>query len=315
MSGQSLSTANKKLRGAVIGVGYLGHFHAQKIKGSEQASLVGVYDQYAPQAEKISNELGVRAFKTLDEIPGQVDFVTIAAVTKAHYELAAFFLKNNIPTLVEKPIAATSQQGYELSALAKKNNVVFSVGHIERFNPSYKIVKDSAAQTKYFEINRLAPFRTRGADVSVLHDLMIHDLDLVQFIFKSEIEKFMVYGHKFIKDTIDDVSVRMQLKSGVQITINNSRLNPTIVRNYRAVQFDRTIFVNTATLEGEILTAEEKDPFYKTEKFTIEKVDSLNLEINHFIRAVKKEAPVAITGDEASLALAQVENILAEIQS
>ncbi|MES2801041.1 MAG: Gfo/Idh/MocA family oxidoreductase [Bdellovibrionota bacterium] len=304
-----------KLRGAVIGVGYLGNFHAQKVKGSEHATLVGVFDQYAPQADKIANDLGVKAFKNLEEIPAQVDFVTIAAATQAHYELAAFFLKNKIAVLVEKPIAATSQQGYELSALAKANGVVFSVGHIERFNPSYKIVKDSADKTKYFEINRLAPFRARGADVSVLHDLMIHDLDLVQYLFNSEIENFMVYGHKFIKDTIDDVSVRLRLKSGVQVTINNSRLNPTIVRNYRAVQTDRTIYVNTATLEGEILTSEPADPFYKTEKFNIEKVDSLNLEINHFIRAVKKEVPVAITGEEASLALANIEKILAEIKS
>lgn len=307
--------SNKQLRGAVIGVGYLGNFHAQKIKNSELATLVGVFDQYAPQADKIASDLGVKAFKSLEEIPSQVDFVTIAAATQAHYDLAAFFLKNNIPTLVEKPIAATSKQGYELSALAAANNVVFSVGHIERFNPSYKIVKESAQQTKYFEINRLAPFRARGADVSVLHDLMIHDLDLIHFLFNSQIESFMVYGHKFIKDTIDDVSVRLKLKSGVQVTINNSRLNPTIVRNYRAVQNDRTIFVNTATLEGEILTGDTSDPFHKIEKFNIEKVDSLNLEINHFIRAVKKELPVAITGLEASQALANIEMILAEIKS
>lgn len=303
-----------KLRGAVIGVGYLGNFHAQKVNASEHAMLVGVYDHYAPQAEKVGTALGVKIFKTLEEIPSQVDFVTIAAATQAHYELAAFFLKNKVAVLVEKPIAATSKQGYELAALAKANNVVFSVGHIERFNPSFKIVKESAQDTKYFEINRLAPFRARGADVSVLHDLMIHDLDLVQYIFNSEIEKFMVYGHKFIKDTIDDVSVRLLLKSGVQVTINNSRLNPTIVRNYRAVQKDRTIYVNTATLEGEILTGDTLDPFHKVEKFNIEKVDSLNLEINHFIRAVKKEVPVAITGEEASLALANIEKILAEIK-
>lgn len=304
-----------KVRGAVIGVGYLGNFHAQKIKTSEHANLVGVFDQYAPQAEKIAGELQVKAFKTLEEIPSQVDFVTIAAATQAHYDLARFFLEHKTPVLVEKPIAATSKQGFDLSEFALKNNVIFSVGHIERFNPSYKIVKESAAQTKYFEINRLAPFRARGADVSVLHDLMIHDLDLVQFLFQSDIEKFMVSGHKFIKDTIDDVSVRLMLKSGVQVTINNSRLNPTIIRNYRAVQTARTIYVNTATLEGEILTGSTTDPFYQTEKFMIEKVDALNLEINHFIRAVKKEVPVAITGHEASLALQNIEKILAEIKS
>lgn len=304
-----------KLKGAVIGVGYLGNFHAQKIKNNPNAELIGVFDQYAPQAEKIAADLQTKAFKNLDEISTQVDFVTIAAATQAHYDLAAFFLKNKIPVLVEKPIATTSVQGFELAELAKKNDVVFSVGHIERFNPAYNIIKDSFTQTKYFEINRLAPFRARGADVSVLHDLMIHDLDLIQYLFKSEINSFMVYGHHFIKDTIDDVSVRLELKSGVQVTINNSRLNPTIVRNYRAIQNHRTIFVNTATLEGEILKAIPADPFYQTEKFMIEKVDALQLEINHFIKAVRGEIPVAITGFEASLALQSIEKILAEIKS
>jgi predicted dehydrogenase len=99
---QEMMSKMNKLRGAVIGVGYLGNFHAQKVKGSDYATLVGVYDQYAPQAEKIANELQVKAFKSLEEIPSQVDFVTIAAATQAHYDLAKFFLSNHIPVLVGK---------------------------------------------------------------------------------------------------------------------------------------------------------------------------------------------------------------------
>jgi len=310
-----MSHKNAKLKGAVIGVGYLGNFHAQKIKNCPDAELVGVFDEYQPQAQKISQDLNTKYFETLSEVSSQVDFVTIAAATQAHYKLAHYFLDQKIPVLVEKPIAATSSQGYELSQLAEKNKTIFSVGHIERFNPSFKIIQDSYQDTKYFEINRLAPFRSRGADVSVLHDLMIHDLDLIQFLFKSPIENFKVYGHQFIKDTIDDVSVRLQLQSGLQVTINNSRLNPSIVRNYRAIQKNRTIFVNTATLEGEILSALPVEPFHSIEKFQIEKVDALQLEINHFVKAVKHELPVAITGQEASLALFNIEKILSEIKS
>lgn len=304
-----------KLRGAVVGVGYLGNFHAQKIKNNSQSELVGVFDQYTPQAQKISSELSVPAFTDLNAMLGKVDFVTIAAATQAHYDVAQFFLKNKIPVLVEKPIAATSKQGFELSELADKNDVVFSVGHIERFNPAYNIIKETYDQTQYFEINRLAPFRARGADVSVLHDLMIHDLDLVQYLFKSEISDYLAYGHKFIKETIDDVSVRLVLESGLQVTINNSRLNPTIVRNYRAVQAERTVFVNTATLEGEVLKGTSSDPFYVTEKFNIAKVDALALEIDHFIKAVKGEVSVAITGFEASKALQSIETILGSIEA
>ncbi len=303
----------KKLRGAVVGVGYLGRFHAQKIQASSSADLVGVYDFHKPQAEKTAAELSVKAFQDLDEVTKNVDFVTIAAATQAHYDLALHFLKNKIPTLVEKPIAATSAQGFELSNLAVKNNVIFSVGHIERFNPSYQIILDSADQTTYFEINRLAPFRMRGADVSVLHDLMIHDLDLINFIFKSDVVDFEAQGSQFIQPTIDDVSVRLKLKSGLQVTINNSRVHPVISRNYRAIQKNRSIYLNTATLEGEILTRLKEDPYHVVTPFKVEKVDALQLEINHFIDVVSGQKSVAITGEEASAALKMIETIIERI--
>ena len=310
-----MSSSSQKLKGAVIGVGYLGNFHAQKIQNCPEAELIGVFDQYQPQAEKIAQALKTKHFTDLGEVVAQVDFVTIAAATQAHYELAKFFLEKKVPVLVEKPIAATSAQGFELAELAEKNNVIFSVGHIERFNPAYDIIKQSAADTLYFEINRLAPFRVRGSDVSVLHDLMIHDLDLIQFLFKSQVASFTVFGHKMIKDTVDDVSVRLKLQSGVQVTINNSRLSPMIVRNYRAIQKNRTIYVNTATAEGEMLVPTQVDPFHQIEKFQIPKADALQLEMNHFVKAVKKEVSVSITGEEASQALRQVEKILSEIKN
>jgi len=309
-----MSNSNAKLKGAVIGVGYLGHFHAQKIQNCPDAELVGVFDQFKPQSEKIADNLKVKSFSDLNDVVQAVDFVTIAAATQAHYDVAKFFLESKVPVLVEKPIAATSEQGFELVDLAHRNNVVFSVGHIERFNPAYDIIKQSASETLYFEINRLAPFRVRGSDVSVLHDLMIHDLDLIQFLFNSSIASFNVFGHKMIKDTVDDVSVRLKLQSGMQVTINNSRLNPTTIRNYRAVQKNRIIYVNTATAEGEILYPLSTDPYHRVEKFQVPKVDALQLEINHFVKAVKKEISVAITAEQASQALRQVEKILSEIK-
>ncbi len=304
------------LRGAVIGVGYLGNFHAQKVAANPRSQLVGVFDPHQAQSEKIANSLNCQSFKSLDEIPGQVDFVTIAAATQAHYDLAEFFLKNKIPTLVEKPIAATAEQGEKLSELAAKNNVVFSVGHIERFNPAYKYLKQNQQNIRYLELNRLAPFRVRGSDVSVLHDLMIHDYDLVQFIFNQKIKKHMIFGHQMIRPTTDDVSVYLQLESGTQVHIQNSRLMPQIIRNYRAVFQDHTLFMNTATMEGEFLyPAPEQEAFMRTEKVTLEKVDSLALEIDHFISAVKKEKPVAITPYEATEALRQIEAFVKELGS
>lgn len=305
-----------KLKGAVIGVGYLGRFHAQKIKASLQAELLGVFDFYHPQAKKISEELNVSTFNELEDVAKAVDFVTIAASTAAHYELAEFFLSRGIPTLVEKPIAATADQGELLCRLAREKNVIFSVGHIERFNPAYEFLINNSKDINYLEINRLAPFRTRGSDVSVLHDLMIHDIDLVQFIFNQKIKSYKIWGQKMIRPTLDEVSVLLELESGQVVHIQNSRLTPQIVRNYRAVFKDKTLYVNTATLEGEFLYKDpSQEQLHRLEKMTINKVDALALEIEHFISAVKKEKPVAITPEEATMALRMVEEFISKIEA
>lgn len=310
-----MKTNQRSLRGAVIGVGYLGRFHAQKVKASSQAELVGVFDFNPEQSKKIAEELQVKNFSSLEEVASQVDFVTIAASTQAHFENAEFFLKRKIPVLVEKPIAATATLGKQLCELAVKNQVVFSVGHIERFNPAYTYLKEHHSQIKYLELNRLAPFRTRGSDVSVLHDLMIHDLDLVNYIFNQKIKSYVVFGASLIRPTVDDVSVNLTLDSGVQVHIQNSRLTPQITRNYRAVMNDRVVVMNTATLEAEVLFADETQPeLHRVEKFSVPKVDALALEIEHFISAVRSEKPVAITGQEATAALQTIEEIVAQIK-
>lgn len=310
----------KKLKGAVIGVGYLGRFHAQKVKASPNAELVGVFDQFGDNADKVSSELGVKKFSSLEEVAQEVDFVTIAASTQAHFALAEFFLNHKVAVLVEKPIAATIEEGEKLCALAEKNKVVFSVGHIERFNPAYTYLKKNHSKIKYLELNRLAPFRTRGSDVSVLHDLLIHDIDLVQFIFAEKEEDIkiietQVTATKMIRPTIDDVSVRLTLSTGPVVKIQNSRLTPQIIRNYRAVMDDRVVYMNTATLEGEILFPDASAPdLHRVEKLTIGKVDALGLEIEHFILAVKGEKQVAITGQKAVAALKRVEDFIQKAQ-
>jgi predicted dehydrogenase len=299
------------LKGAVIGVGYLGRFHAQKIKASTQAQLIGVYDGLREQSHKVAAELQVKSFSNLEDVAQEVDFVTVAASTQAHYEVAEFFLKKSIPVLVEKPIAATAELGFKLVDLANKNSTVFSVGHIERFNPAYEYLKLNNKEILFLELNRLAPFRARGSDVSVLHDLMIHDIDLVQFIFNQPIAEYKMFTHQIIRPTVDDVSVRLFFDSGLQIQIQNSRIHPQISRNYRAVLKDHTVFMNTATLEGEWLFPDSSLPdLHRIEKRTVGKVDALALEIEHFISAVKKEKPVAITGFEAATALRHIETFL-----
>lgn len=303
-----------KLRGAVVGVGYLGNFHAQKLKAHGDVDLVGVCDYSFAQAQKVAAERGTTAFEKPSDLIGKVDFVQIAAATQAHFDLAKLFLENRIPVLVEKPIAATLEQAEKLCELSEKNATLLTVGHIERFNPAFQFLKKRVQGITYLEMNRLAPFRVRGSDVSVLHDLTIHDIDLVQWLFQSPIANMQISSQKMIRPTIDDVSIRLELKNGTQVTINNSRITPQIVRNYRAVSRAEVIYVNTATLEAEILKPVSEDPFHTVEKVQLEKQDALALEIDHFVQAVKGQHPAAITPREATQALAWVEKMVAQAE-
>ena len=304
-----------KLRAAVVGVGYLGNFHAQKIKAHTDVELVGVCDHSFEQAQKIAGELGVKAFEKMEDLVGNVDYVHVVTSTQAHFEVAEFFLSRNIPVMVEKPIAATAAQAKKLCELAEKNNTLFSVGHIERFNPAFVFLKANIAGASYLEINRLAPFRLRGSDVSVLHDLTIHDIDLVQWIFGEPVASFEVSGRCLIQQTIDDVSIRLKLKSGIQVTINNSRVTPQIIRNYRVIKKDEVIFANTATLEVEILKTLVVDPFFEVVKVQIPKQDALALEVDHFAQCVLGKAKVAITPREATAALEMVEKLVYQLSN
>lgn len=303
-----------KLRGAVIGVGYLGQFHAQKIKAHAEAQLVGVCDFSFEQAQKVAAEQSTQAFQKPEELFGKVDFVHIAASTQSHFDLAQLFLQQKIPILVEKPIAATIEQAEKLCELSEKNNTLLTVGHIERFNPAFQYLKENSTSVNYLEINRLAPFRTRGSDVSVLHDLTIHDIDLVSWIFNSPIESYEIAGRKLIKPTYDDVSIRLKLKNGTQVTVNNSRVTPQIIRNYRAVAENQIIFMNTATLEAEVLKPTSSDPYYTIENIKLPKADALALETDHFIQCVLGKKKLAITAVEATNALINVEKFIAKLE-
>lgn len=304
-----------KLRAAVVGVGYLGNFHAQKIKAHADAELVGVCDFSFDQAKKIAEALSTKAYQKPEELLGHIDFVHIAASTQSHYELAALFLKNKIPVLVEKPIAATIEQAQELCEISEKNKTLLTVGHIERFNPAFHFLKENISGASYLEINRLAPFRTRGSDVSVLHDLTIHDIDLVHWLFDSKIQSYEIAGRKLIKPTYDDVSIRIRLANGVQVTINNSRVSPQIVRNFRMVAKNKTFFVNTATLEAEILKVTATEPFHEIEKLQITKQDSLALEVDHFIQCLLGRKKLAISAAEATQALITVEDFVKRLDA
>ncbi|HMB74670.1 MAG TPA: Gfo/Idh/MocA family oxidoreductase, partial [Gammaproteobacteria bacterium] len=168
-----------RTRVAVVGVGYLGRYHAQKYAKSDKAELVGVCDLNETAGRAVADEISCDFYAARDQLVGKVDAVSIAATTSAHHELSKFFLERGVHVLVEKPMTVTSAEAAELAELASSRNLKLQVGHIERFNPALKSAREGLDRPSFIECHRLAPFTTRGADVDVVLDLMIHDLDVI----------------------------------------------------------------------------------------------------------------------------------------
>ncbi|MEN0058998.1 MAG: Gfo/Idh/MocA family oxidoreductase [Bdellovibrio sp.] len=307
---------SKRLRGAVVGVGYLGNFHAQKYKNNPSVQLVGVCDHSPVQADKIAGELGVQSFHRPQDLIGQVDLVTIAASTLSHYELAKMFVNNGVHVNVEKPITATREQAEELVSLAEKKNVKLSVGHIERFNPSVKELKKHLTQPRYIELVRMAPYKARGADVSVLHDLMIHDIDLLYWLSGSEIESMMGTGTKLVSQELDTASVSFKMKNGVHASIQVSRVAATTQRSIRVIQDESILFAQTGTHELEkVEKGPGGDELVKVSKWTVTKEDALQKETDAFIEAVLQDKSPVVTGIDGLKALCAIEDIQKMIEA
>ncbi len=304
-----------KLRAAVVGVGYLGTFHAQKYTKNSNAQLVGVCDFSPAQADKVAAELGVAAIHKAQDLIGQVDLVTIAASTQSHYELAKLFLQNGIHVNVEKPITATIPQAEELVNLAQQKNLKLAVGHIERFNPAILELKKHLQETKTVELTRLATYKARGADVSVLHDLMIHDMDLLFWLTGSEIESYIASGSKLISKELDTAQVAVKMKNGILVDINVSRVSASMQRWIRVTQKNSILLANTGSMEMEKCEAGGGDTPVKITQWTVTKEDALQKETDAFIDAVMNNKSTAVTGLDGLKSLQAIENIKTAIEA
>lgn len=309
---------NSKLKMAVVGVGYLGRFHAQKVKGNPHAELVGVSDRSLQQAEKVAQELGVKCFNDYKELAGHVDAVTVASSTMAHYEIAKYFLSQGVAVNVEKPMTFRIHESEELVNLAREKGVVLSVGHVERFNPVIVEARKHCENPAMIELTRVGPFKERGADVNVLYDLMIHDIDLALWMGGAEIKEVHGIGGCLVSKELDWCEVQITLQNGVQAFIKVSRVSPTSERRLSLYQRDKIVMADTQSLKLELLF-QSKVPgeFLKSEVLPFEKFDALQLETNAFIDAViGKHHPVVsgVDGLNALKAIEWIENKIKKIQ-
>ncbi|PIS12011.1 MAG: gfo/Idh/MocA family oxidoreductase [Bdellovibrio sp. CG10_big_fil_rev_8_21_14_0_10_47_8] len=310
-----------KTRAAVVGVGYLGSFHAQKYKALSarpdmNVELVGVCDLHFPQAQKIGADLGVQAYSRPEDLLGKVDAVTIATITPTHYELTKFFLSNGIHVNVEKPICLFKSEAEDLVKIAKEKGLVLCVGHSERFNPVFRELRGSIHQPRYLEFNRYAPFKLRGSDVSVLHDLMIHDLDLMLSMNSTSVRLVSAQAGKMVTKTYDWCSASFEFESGVHCQINCSRLSKEMTRSIRVVD-EKNIWIGnlqTGELEKTMAVDHPENPVHHETK-NIGRGDNLLSETEAFLLEIQGKKAGAVHGIDAMRALDLVETIIGSIES
>ncbi|MEZ0391052.1 MAG: Gfo/Idh/MocA family protein [Pseudobdellovibrionaceae bacterium] len=310
----------QKLRAAVVGVGYLGNFHAQKYKALEarpelSVQLVGVCDVHESQAKKIASDLAVQAYLRPEDLLGQVDAVTISTITPTHYELARFFLQAGLHVNVEKPICLRVSEAQELVKLAAEKKRVLCVGHSERFNPAFRELKNQVQNPRFIEFNRYAPFKVRGSDVSVLHDLMIHDLDLMLSMDSSPCRLVTAQAGMLATKTYDWCSATFEFASGLKAQVNSSRLAKEMTRTIRALDSQHIHLSNlqTGELEQTRLTGNAESPV-GFEVRNVGRGDNLLAETESFLQAIRGQNNHAVRGDEALKALELVETIIASIE-
>lgn len=302
------------IRCAVIGVGYLGRFHAQKIQQLSDATLVAVCDLNAGTCDAAAKEFGVPAYRDYRELFAQVDAVSIAATTSAHFEIAKNCLEAGLHVLIEKPITETVAEANELVKIAKENHLKLQVGHLERFNAARLALDEYLEKPLFIESNRLAPFNPRGTDVNVVLDLMIHDIDIIQTLVKSPIKSLDAQGAPVLSPSVDIANARITFENNCIANVTASRVSFKTERKTRIFQKNSYISIDYHHKKFAVFTKGEGEMFPGIPEITrhesvFEKGDALLEEIKSFVGCIANNTDPLVTGEEGLEALATAAQI------
>ena len=237
---------------AVIGVGVQGQRHAEKLAALPASNLVGVVDADKDRADSVAKALGVERIDDYRDLIGRVDAVVISSPTSTHYEVTKAMLENDIHVLLEKPIATTMDEARELVELGENRRLVFQVGHLERFNPAVRAMADLVTEPQFIDSQRIAPYKPRALDVSVVLDLMIHDIDLIHSFVKSSMESVDAVGRQVFSNSIDVANARIRFKNGCVANVTSSRISMKTERALRVFQSDSYV---SADLQNKSVTS------------------------------------------------------------
>ena len=283
------------VRMAVVGVGHMGRFHAEKITALAReeagAELVAVMDADPERAAGVSREHGVDGVTDLDEVLGRVDAIVVAVPTAAHAGVVERALDAGVDVLVEKPIAATLEEAEKLLGMARERGRVLQVGHLEWFNSAMESVRERVTRPRFIEAHRMGPFTARATDVDVVRDLMIHDIDIIQRLVGQEPERVESIGVPVITERVDIANARLTFPNGAVANVTASRVSPTPMRKIRFFQTDGYFSIDFG--EQSVVIAQRGAPDEKGERqvsidqLKIDRGDALLAQLRSFVRAVR----------------------------
>ena len=295
-----------RIRVAVIGVGHLGRHHARILSGLEGAELVAVVDTDAEHAATASAATGAPAHGDFQEIMDRVDAVTVAVPTELHRDVALPFLERGTAVLVEKPMARSLTEADELVAAARASGATLAVGQTERYNPAVEAVMPLVTSPRFIEVHRLGAFPDRSLDIDVVFDLMIHDLDIILALVRSQVESIEAVGVPVLTSKYDIANARLRFASGCIANVTASRISRERVRKIRFFQPDAYLSIDYAAQEVEGWRLVRRDgarPGIEGGPLPVTRDEPLRRELADFIRAVRTKTPPLVDGDAGRRAL------------
>ena len=333
----------ERLRAAVVGVGHLGRQHARIYAGMEEVELVAVVDRDEARAREVAAQFHSRACTDVAQLDLPLDLVSVVVPTKLHYEVATRFLERRVAVLVEKPMTRTVEEAQRLAAQARACGVCLQVGHVERFNPALRAAQRFEIALRFIEAHCFAPFSFRSIDIGVVHDLMIHDLDIVLHLVKSPLKEVRAVGGTLLSGHEDIASARLEFEDGAVANLTASRVSLEPMRRTRV--FSRDFFLSldlgkryaflarkpagfdarlaetwariAATPPEELprIAASAFRDLIEIEELTLDDAEPLEAELASFVRAVRDGTPPEVSADEALRALEVADAVIAQIRS
>jgi len=304
----------------VIGVGHLGNFHVKRLREISGISISGIYDNNPIRTDEISNQYDVKSFSSLEKLLEISDAVSIVTPTPYHFEIANLALDKDCHLFIEKPITDNIEHAGLLLNKAEKLNKIIQVGHIERFNPAFTVLKNLDIQPRFIEAHRLAKFNPRGNDVPVILDLMIHDLDIILSLVKSDIKEIRANGVKVVSSTVDIANARLEFENGCIANVTASRISQKVMRKMRLFQEEDYITIDfhngileeykicnsppTEDINDQVIELAGKEKKYVLyRKPEVPKHDALKEELIHFANSIQNAQKPETDGQSAAKAL------------